>query len=219
MLAEKILKELNNAPCPEMAIPEIKELCKQEIYKTENKKSGNGKIESYAKKIVKNAKYHGNRALQYATTVNGKQYFCDGHRILRLDNPISFEELPDDIPPLNYEKMWVNYPEREYTLDIDFKDAISAYKVAKAESDKKDNIVYSFGILDSDTFYLINAEYFTDFLKVDTDIRIFKDVGRFAPLIITNSVGHELLVLPVKPIEGKEYNIGVHNLNTGKYYG
>lgn len=244
MLAEKILKEMQNFENVKAydttinlymfeALERIKKECENEIRAKENKKNGTGKMETFVKKLVKAAiNFQGdNTLMRYGKTLYSEydgqtyQYFIDGHRILRLKNRITWEECPECEKFFDVEKMFNEYNNiyKEYVFKESARDIIAAYKIAKADTDKNRNLVYSFGTFTDNNGesyqYIINAEYMVDFLKVAGIETYRKNNGRYTPIFLENKNNDVCLVLPVKPTAGKEYAQGIHDLTTGKYYG
>lgn len=224
MKAEKFLKlyaenetEIKSTYYLYMAMRKMKEECEQEVRDNANKKAGHGKIANYAKKIAK-ANTAGMPALHYAKTIDGRQYFCDGHRLLILDNPIAFEECPHDMKFPDYEKLyWDTYygcdKEIEYTEEEQL-NWIETYSVARAE-DKKGRLALSLPI--DGKMYLLNADYVIEFLKCGF-CKVRRDISNsLYPALFENENGDKLIVLPIKPTNEDAY--GIYNLDTGKYYG
>ena len=77
-----------------------------EIRAENNRLSGSSNIAAAAASILKGGKASGNRALSGSWTVDGKQYVCDGHRIMEILQPIELEPLPDDVKPFDVKKIF-----------------------------------------------------------------------------------------------------------------
>lgn len=135
------------------------------------------------KRILKNAKIknegmhragmHYRDYLQYANTVDGVQYVCDGYRIAAFKNPLPLEERPENVA-LNYDPaghLQENIDDNSTILNIPNKKALKAYIKAYKEKQKAIGIkyptppMYNFG----KGLPLVNSEYLLDMLNIFPD--------------------------------------------------
>lgn len=87
-----------------------------EIRQENNRLTGSGSLAAAAGSILKSGKASGNRSISGAWTAeNGRQYVCDGFRVLEILSPLDLEPLPDGVKPVDagafFKDELVNGPE------------------------------------------------------------------------------------------------------------
>lgn len=122
------------------------------------------------KRILKNAKRHSDpnrKFLEYANTIDGVQYVCDGYRIAAFKNPLPLEEKPDNVE-LSYD-LKVHLQENTDNaaiLNIPNKKALKAY--INERKQKAKGIIYGFfpKYNFGENLPMVNAEYLLDMINI-----------------------------------------------------
>ena len=111
--------------------------------------------------------------LQYANTVDGVQYICDGYRIAALKTPLPLEERPDNVE-LNYNPegyLQENIDDNSTILTIPDKKALKVYIKAYKDEQIAMGIkfvippIYNFG----KKLPAVNSEYLLDMINIFPD--------------------------------------------------
>lgn len=112
--------------------------------RTETAKSrGQSGLLKTAKDILKVSAKGDRDVLKYADTAsNGYQYICDGYRLLKISKPLPFPELPNDIPPFDYERL---IPHLTNSVELELPDAAKLRAYVKIKKAEKQKAVYDFG--------------------------------------------------------------------------
>lgn len=168
-----------------------------EIRSRTNKTLGKANVEKCAKAILKAASESPQETLHKSNVINGIQYFSDGHRILRLENPIDAEvyEFHEGQKPFDFESLFTQLNDNcDKVILFDRAKYLGDYKAFKAKTKAK-KIIYSFG----EGLPCVNAHFLADFCNIG-DIKEIKWNKTNYPLGgKLNDI--EFLLLPVKAEE------------------
>lgn len=163
------------------------------------------KLIKTAKFIIRNAKKlaSGNMSMHGSWIAsNGKQYVCDSHQILEINNPVDIP-VADTASHMDCEKIVVNAKkDNTYTLDIPSLNDMKK-QIEKMKSEKKGKrILFCFG----NNQPTLNAEYLyrmSEALGCNV-LHINKDKPEKNPVYIENDIGTALML----PCENRERKVG-----------
>lgn len=186
-------------------VGEIIRVLKQDIYNSENKKSGKFKQANVIKSVIGISKHNAGKP-QWHTTyiIDGKQYVMCGYYAFVFNDPVagvpvSHEEMYETEIANMYNTSKLNTYDTE--LELPERTALSAYiKTQKAQRKtiskyaKKDPITFDFG----GNFPIVNAEYLLDVMDGLPDGKLmFNSNHPYAPMLCESSAGEGLL-LPMR---------------------
>ena len=152
--------------------------------------------------MLKGASTRANKALAYTwTDKNGLQCACDGYRAYRLRKALPLPVLPDDLKPLDLERVFEPVIKRK-TIRLAYVDRgeVNAYiELQRAEHGRKHAPVWEFG----DGLPAVNAVYLFELLTVLPDAVLMADPENpFAPVYAASELGDAVL-LPVRKAQEK----------------
>lgn len=211
----KLLCEMNIDNCDSKTIEVYEELIesvKDNIRTATNRAANKNTLAKNAKAIIKNAiKVTFNQSFHGAwIDKNGKQYVCDGFRILEINEPIELPELPNTINRTDYFKAYeiIEKAKAEpvYELKIPTVQELKAeIKIAKSQFSGKKNKCRSVSLTLIDKGLTLNAQYLLELSEalggVET-IYVSEHKTDTSPVFMTNEVGLGFL-LPINNIKKK----------------
>ncbi len=213
MTNEVILKLLNEMNAEDFeyithkAYNELVEGIKDNIRTSSNKAVGKNALAKNAKAIIKSAlKVSCNPALHGAwVDKNGKQYVCDGFRILEINEPIELPPISEDIKSENYFKAYKFIKEvkqkETYDLEIPSAQELKAeIKILRSQMSAKEKKINKVAVTLIDKGLTLDAQYLLEISEALGGIKIIK--------VPVNSKDNELvyaeneigtgLILPVR---------------------
>lgn len=168
---------------------------KEEIRQETAKASGKGTQRKALQRILNHAKTgcYGKDYMLFPWIQNGKQWFCSGHHIVGLNEPMDWEKYP----------MQIDYPQADRLIiksstPIELPDiaALKAYiKIQKAQKVKK--IKYSFG------FKVFDAQLLLDVMEALPGAKAYDNGNKYHGMYLESEDGVAML-LPVRPEPGDE---------------
>ena len=140
---------------------------RDDIRKTEAKKSGKTSALNAAKRILKTAQKQPSPGLHKAFYNNGLQCICDGYRGAELKNPLPLEELPADVETINFTRFIDDAKKNnDIILELPELKALKTYikleKFKNRVAKTKDIIYYDYG----PGLPFVNAEFLADLLEI-----------------------------------------------------
>ena len=185
-----------------------------EIRQENNRLSGSSNIAAAAASILKSGKASGNRALSGSWTVDGKQYVCDGHRIMEILQPIELEPLPDDVKPFDVKKIFTDLGKNPEAFQLptygELKSMLQKARAAWRLENGRRKVRFLFQIENGPA---LNAEYLLDALRAtgaDTLRTVKSNKGTFICPCYLESDAARVLLLPVNVQAGKA--AGIHSI-------
>ena len=170
-----------------------------------NKANGKSGLEAVAKSILKSAKKVKNPALHGAWIApNGKQYVCDDHTMMEIDDPIELPMLDPGLTHIDQAAIMkdLNWAKEEFKLPsiAELKTGIKEEKAkAKMDGKKLSGVAYYFsGNLAVNAEWLLNAIKTTGAEKLYTSGQKSKGGWIISGLFMTGN-GVTMLVLPMAP--------------------
>lgn len=152
-------------------------------------------------RIIKSAKADNREVLHGAWIANGKQYVCDGFRIVSIYDPLDLETIPDHVQPIDGERIMPKDGNAGGTvLDLPDVGTLRAYIKTekarlKAEGNKKRGAVYDFG----DGLPAVNAQFLFDMIEIFPDATATASKQRpTLSGIYFNSADGDGILLPVR---------------------
>lgn len=165
--------------------------------------------------LAKNAKAIINSAIKFSENVNnhgawiaenGKQYVCDGFRVLEINEPIDLPPVSDDIESSNYFKIYkiIENARQKDTYDLEIpsvQELRANIKITKSKmsaKEKKNNKSVAITLIDKGL--TLNAQYLLEMSEALGGIKTIKvpvnSTGR-EPVYAENDIGVGL-ILPIK---------------------
>lgn len=161
------LKNGSNGNAVEI-IEALKQEAAAEIRRDEAKRSGTASRQKAAERIIKSAKsVQPFRPCMHGAWIdNGKQYICDGFRVVRFNEPLPLESIPEGVEPLNASRIIAPGMNTGATLDLPELGELRAHiktEKARIKAEKLRGIVplWDFG----DGLPAVDAQYLADMLE------------------------------------------------------
>lgn len=146
----------------------LREEAAAEIRREEAKRSGNASRQKAAERIIKSAKSaQPSRPYMHGAWIdNNKQYICDGFRVVRFNEPLPLESIPEGVEPLNASRIIAPGMNTGATLDLPELGELRAHiktEKARIKAEKLRGIVplWDFG----DGLPAVDAQYLADMLE------------------------------------------------------
>ena len=121
---------------------------KQDITTDKTKKSGKSNQLKAIKTILKSASKRGKEELNYAKTIDGMQYVCDGCILAKIKPIDTLPECPDNLQYFDALSLLKKHTTHDEQLIIPDNSRLKAYikdQKLKHKSEKKYKILYNFG--------------------------------------------------------------------------
>lgn len=214
MTNEMILKLLNEMNAEDFdytrrkIYDELVEGIKDNIRTAANKAIGKNILAKNAKAIINSAmKLTSNVNLHGAWIAeNGKQYVCDGFRILEINTPIELPSLPDDIKIKDYLKVSEVIKEAKqketYDLEIpsiqELRTEIKILRSKMSAKEKKSKKAVAITLIDKGL--TLNAQYLLEMSEALGGVKIIKvpvNSKGNEPVYAENDIGLGL-ILPIR---------------------
>ena len=207
----KLLCEMSINDCDLKTIKSYKRLVegvKDNIRTVANKAIGKNTLAKNAKSIIKNAIKKQNFATKLHGAwidKNGKQYVCDGFRILEINKPIELPELPDTVKKSDYYEAYKVIEEARaksvYKLKIPSTQELKAeIKIIKSQISGKKTQYSGVALTLIDKGLTLNAQYLLELSEalggIET-IYVSKHNTNTGPIFMINEVGLGFL-LPIR---------------------
>ena len=174
---------------------------KAELRSANNRRNGTVDIAAAANAIIKKGKATGIDALSGAWTMNGRQYVCDLHRIMEIQNSVDLEPIPETATPIKAAGMFNDYElfTEEFKLPT-YRELQQEIQMAKA-ADR-----FVFGYMKTKAYYklkdgpALNAEYLLDALRATGAGSMFTRTGadgRYDQPCCFEGSGVRVMLMPV----------------------
>ena len=172
-----------------------------EIRAENNRFSGSANIAAAAASIIKGGKASGNLALSGSWTVDGKQYVCDGYRMMEILQPIELEPLPDDVKPVDVKKIFTGPEDDSEVFPLptygELKSMLQKARAAWRLENGRRKARFLFQIENGPA---LNADYLLDALRAtgaDTLKTVRNHKGKFVSPCYLESDAARVLLLPI----------------------
>ena len=184
-----------------LSLSRLIEKVNAEITAADAKSTGRTSTLAAVKRILKTSAASDNRDnLKFASIQNGYQYFCDGFRLVALNDPLpGFPEMPDYLSPPEYAKL-TGSPVDPVTLVLpdlgELKNWIKRKTAAHKASGSKSKLTleYSFG----ENLPTVNAAWLVDMLEALPGASAVAHRGHpIRGILLTAENGHGLL-MPIR---------------------
>lgn len=164
---------------------------KADICKTEAKAGGQAAVLKTALKIIKNASQP---SLKGAIMQDGKQYFCDGVRAIRLTTPIANIQPPPVPGSSDMVQLFGSLrPTNPQPLDLPSASDLKNYITIK-RAEKVKPIIWDFGPDLPD----VDAEYLLDIITALPDATATQGAHSTAPLQFKDHYDNMALLMPIR---------------------
>ena len=196
MTNENVLKLLNEMNVKDFdyitrkAYNELIEGVKDNIRTAANKAVGKNTLAKNAKAIIKNAlKLNYNPALHGAWIAeNGKQYVCDGFRILEINEPIELPTIPEEIESKDYFKAYevIKGAKQKETYDLEIpsvQELRAEIRILRSQMTSKEKRTKKVAVTLIDKRLTLDAQYLLEISEALGGIKTIK--------VPVNSKGNE----------------------------
>lgn len=197
----EIMKELEKNPNNYGLIMQTIAALQEDIRTEVNKKAGKGSIEKAMKAILKNSeKLNRSNALKYAFYKNNFYYVCDSCRIFAYSGKIELPELPEDVQPMDYEKIFQSPADCEKITIPELSELKTELKILKAAKKGK-NVKYYYKHSSGLT---LNLQFLIDAMECGEKLTFYRTKNN-APMFFYNESGTvKGCILPVRCKENQE---------------
>lgn len=216
MTNENILKllnemDINNSDLKTIeAYQSLVEGVKNNIRTAINKAVGKSTLAKNAKAIIKNATKRASHRETHGAWIEaktGKQYVCDGFRILEINDPIELPILPGDIESKDYLKAYkvVEEAKQKDTYDLEIpsiQELKAEIKILKSQMSVKERKSKKVAITLIDKGLTLDAQYLLEISEALGGVEIIKVLVNskgIEPVYTENEIGTGL-ILPVRNI-------------------
>ncbi len=213
MTNENILKLLNEMNVEDFdyitrkTYDELVNGVKDNIRTATNKAAGKNTLAKSANAIIKNAvKVSCNQALHGAWIAeNGKQYVCDGFRILEINEPIELPTIPKEIESKDYFKAYkiIKGAKQKETYDLEIlsvQELKAEIKILRSQMTAKEKRTEKVAVTLIDKGLTIDAQYLLEISEALGGIKTIKvpvNSKGNEPVYAENDIGTGL-ILPVR---------------------